>query len=369
MARIPAFDLQRAARPLAERIDARWRALMADTAFVGGPEVEAFERAWARFLGTTECVGVANGTDALVLALRALELEPGDEVIVPSFTFVATAAAVVLVGGRPAFADVEAATLNLDPESLRARITGRTVGVIGVHLYGRPFAVDAVAEICDARGLWLIEDAAQAHGAEWNGTKIGNFGRVATWSFYPSKNLGCFGDGGAVTSNDRKLLERIRRLANHGRREHYLHQEVGMNSRLDALQAAVLNCRLPWLEEDNARRRQIADRYRRALEGIDGLRLLADPPQARCVHHQMTVWTERRDELRAHLQARGVSTAIHYPLALHRQPAFLDVAREDEPLPVATAAGDHVLCLPMFPQLTDDEVDQVCAAVRGFFSG
>jgi len=367
MTQIPFFDLQRAIESLAEEIESRWRSLLQESSFVGGPEVDRFEQAYASYVAAAECVGVANGTDAIVLALRALDLQPGDEVIVPSFTFIATAGAVVLAGGTPVFADVEADTLNLDWERAAERITPRTVGVVGVHLYGRPFAVDRAQRLCERHGLWLIEDAAQAHGAEWQGTRVGNFGALATWSFYPAKNLGCFGDGGAVTGNDTDLLARVRRLANHGRQQHYVHSEVGMNSRLDALQAAVLNCRLPLLEEHNQRRRAIARRYREALSEVGDLRFLTDPPGALSVFHQMTLLTRRRDELRQFLAEQGVGTAVHYPLALHLQPAFAARSDELEDLPVATAAGEEVLCLPVFPELTDDEVGEVCAAVRRFF--
>jgi dTDP-4-amino-4,6-dideoxygalactose transaminase len=364
---IPGFDLQRAVAQVGEEVHEKWLSLTERTAFVGGAEVEVFEQSFADYLSAAGCVGVANGTDALELAIRALDLQPGDEVVVPSYTFIATAAAICLAGGRPVFADVESATLNLDADDLRRRITDRTVGVIGVHLYGRPFEVDAIAAICRQQGLWLIEDAAQAHGARWHGSSVGSFGRLATWSFYPSKNLGCFGDGGAVTGNDTELLNRVRLLANHGRTAHYEHSEVGRNSRLDALQAAVLNCRLPGLEADNERRRQIAQVYCKTLARVGDLRLLEDRPDTLPVFHQMTVLTSQRNELREHLSARGIGTAIHYPRALHLQPAFATDGWPVSDLPVAEAAGEQVLCLPMFPQLTDAEVDTVCEAVVDFF--
>lgn len=367
MKQIPYFDLQRAIEPIADQVESRWRSLLAASSFVGGDEVERFERAFADLTRTAGCVGVANGTDALLLALRALGLEPGDEVIVPSFTFIATAATVVLAGGTPVFVDVEAESLNLDWQRAADHITPRTVGVIGVHLYGRPFAVDRAQEVAERHGIWLIEDAAQAHGAEWQGTRVGSFGSLATWSFYPSKNLGCFGDGGAVTGNDSDLLATVRRLANHGRLEHYVHSEAGMNSRLDALQAAVLNCRLPSLEGNNERRRQIAKQYREALGEIGDLRFLVDPPGSHCVFHQETVRTKQRDELRQFLKERGIGTGVHYPLALHLQPAFATARAAVAELPVSTMAGREVLCLPMFPELTDGEVGEVCAAVQQFF--
>jgi dTDP-4-amino-4,6-dideoxygalactose transaminase len=367
MIRIPAFDLQRAIQAIGSDVEDRWHELVTASAFVGGAEVDRFERAFAEFVGAADCVGVANGTDALILALRALDLRPGDEVLVPSFTFIATAATVALTGGVPVFVDVEADTLNLDWVHAESCITERTVGVIGVHLYGRPFAVDRARQLTESHGLWLIEDSAQAHGAEWQGTPVGNFGRLATWSFYPAKNLGCFGDGGAVTGNDPELLARVRRLANHGRTEHYEHSEVGLNSRLDGLQAAVLNTRLPGLAAANRRRREIALRYRDSLTGVGDLRFLTNAAEALPVYHQKTVLTASREALRSHLDSHGIGTGIHYPKALHLQAAFATHAPPAAELPVATRAGDEVLCLPMFAELTDAEVDEVCAAVRSFF--
>ncbi|MEZ5332954.1 MAG: DegT/DnrJ/EryC1/StrS family aminotransferase [Thermoanaerobaculia bacterium] len=366
MSSVPQLDLSRAARRLEPELSQRWSSLVDRTAFIAGAEVRELEERFASFLGAEAVVGVANGTDALVLALRALEVRPGDEVIVPAFSFVASASSVRLVGATPVFADVEPDTLNLDPASVASRIGERTVGVLGVHLYGHPFAVDAVQAICREHHLWLLEDAAQAHGALWRGRRVGTFGRLATWSFYPTKNLGCFGDGGAV-SGEPELVERVRSLANHGSRERYVHLEIGTNSRLDALQAAVLNVRLPLLESDNARRRDLAARYREGLAGLDGLDLLAVRDEAEPVFHQLTVLTDRRDGLQAHLSGAGIGSAVHYPGALHRQGAFADLVVGD--LPVAERAAGRVLCLPMFAELRDDEVDAVCAAVREYFSG
>jgi dTDP-4-amino-4,6-dideoxygalactose transaminase len=365
---VPFLDLGRARRRIAGELAERWERVLDGTAFVLGPEVREFEAAFAAYLEVGACVGLANGTDALVLALRALDLRPGDEVIVPAFSFFATAEAVVLLGGRPVFADVDPETLNLEPRDAAARVTPRTVGVIGVHLYGRPFDVDAVLDLCARHGLWLLEDAAQAHGARWKGRRVGGFGRLAAWSFYPTKNLGCFGDGGAATGDDRALLERLRTLANHGQAGRYHHVEVGTNSRLDSLQAAVLNCRLPLLDADNARRREIACRYHGGLAGVGDLALPPDREGAFSVYHQMTVRTARRDALLEHLKAQGIGAAVHYPSPLHLQPALagrVQVATGD--LPVATAAGGQVLCLPVFPELTNEEVERVCVAIRDFF--
>jgi dTDP-4-amino-4,6-dideoxygalactose transaminase len=365
---VPILDLSRVRRRIARDLDERWQRILDQSAFVLGPEVREFETAFAAYLGVEACVGLANGTDALILALRALGLRPGDEVIVPAFSFFATAEAVALLGGKVVFADVDPETLNLDPADAEARVTERTAGLIGVHLYGRPFDVDALLALCGRRGLWLLEDAAQAHGAEWKGRRVGGFGQLAAWSFYPTKNLGCFGDGGAATGNDRTLVEKVRSLGNHGQTVRYTHLEIGTNSRLDSLQAAVLNCRLALLDQDNARRGEIACRYHGALCGVGDLRLIPDPPGVRSVYHQFTVRTARRDELMAHLKERGIASAVHYPSPLHQQPAMAGLvdAREGD-LPVATAAAREVLCLPVFPELTHEEVEAVAAAVRGFF--
>jgi dTDP-3-amino-3,4,6-trideoxy-alpha-D-glucose transaminase len=365
---VPILDLSRVRQRIATPLDERWRRILDQSSFILGPEVKELETAFAEYLGVAACAGLGNGTDALILGLRALGLQPGDEVIVPAFSFFATAEAVALLGGKVVFADVDPETLNLDPADAAARVTGRTVGIIGVHLYGRPFDVDALLALCERRGLWLFEDAAQAHGARWKGTRVGGFGQLAAWSFYPTKNLGCFGDGGAVTGNDREIVERVRSYGNHGQTVRYTHVALGTNSRLDSLQAAVLNCRLALLDEDNARRREIAGRYQSAFAGVGDLRLLPDRPEVESVYHQLTVRTARRDELMAHLKERGIASAIHYPSPLHHQPAMADlVDASDGDLPVATAAALEVLCLPVFPELTDDEVEAVSAAVRSFF--
>jgi dTDP-4-amino-4,6-dideoxygalactose transaminase len=365
---VPVFDLARAYRRIAPELQERWRTICDRTAFVLGPAVKEFEDAWTGYLGAAGCVAVANGTDALVVGLRALDLRPGDEVIVPAFTFFATAEAVVLAGGKPVFADVDPTTLNLDLRDAAARVTPRTVGILGVHLYGRPFDVESAAALCARHGLWLMEDAAQAQGAAVGGRRVGTFGALAGWSFYPSKNLGCFGDGGAVSGPDAKLLERVRRIANHGQVGRYQHAEIGTNSRLDALQAAVLSCRLPLLEQDNARRRELACKYYGGLAGVGDISLPQDPVGTVCVYHQLTLRTARRQELARHLTARGVGHAVHYPEPLHRQAPFASVAGGAPELPAAEAAAAEVLSLPMFPELTDAELDETLAAVREFFA-
>jgi dTDP-4-amino-4,6-dideoxygalactose transaminase len=365
---IPILDLKRARQRIASELEERWARILDENSYVLGPEVREFEKAFADFLELPASVAVGNGTDGLILALRALDLKPGDEVIVPAFSFFATAEAVLWLGGTPIFADVDSETLNLDPADAEARVTGRTVGIIGVHLYGRPFDVDAIQALCAKRGLWLVEDAAQAHGARWKEKRVGGLGRLAAWSFYPTKNLGCFGDGGAVTGGDADLVAKVRLLANHGQTSRYHHVLVGVNSRLDSLQAAVLNCRIKRLDEDNARRRDLAGRYQKGLAGTGDIRLPPDREGATPVYHQLTLRTEKRDALMEHLKSRGIASAVHYPSTLDRQPAMEGLAAVPAgDLPIATAAAQEVLCLPMYPELTDQEVDAVCEAVRSFY--
>ncbi len=369
MTPVPYLDLTRARRRIADRLAERWQAILDANAFVLGPDVQRFERAFADFLETPETVGVANGTDALVLAVRALGARPGDEVIVPAFSFFATAEAVVLAGASPVFADVLPETLNLDPDAVSARVTQRTVGVIGVHLYGRPFDFAALDALCRRHQLWLIEDAAQAHGARYRGRRVGTLGQLAAWSFYPTKNLGAFGDAGGLSGADPEALARARQLANHGQDGRYHHVAIGTNSRLDALQAAVLDLRLETLEADNAARRALATRYADGLAGVGDLRLPVDHPDDTCVVHQLTVLTERRDALMEFLRERGIGSSVHYPSPLNRQPAMATIlgGAAPEPMPVAERAAREVLCLPMFAELEAAEVDRVVAAVRAFY--
>jgi dTDP-4-amino-4,6-dideoxygalactose transaminase len=367
MTPIPYLDLSRARRRIDERLAARWRAILDANAFVLGAEVQELERAFRDFLSAAGVVAVANGTDALALALRALDLAPGDEVIVPAFSFFATAEAVALAGGVPVFADVLPETLNLDPADLARRVSARTVGVIGVHLYGRPFDAEAIAAICRDRGLWLVEDAAQAHGARYRGRRVGTLGALAAWSFYPTKNLGAFGDAGAVSGTDEELLARVRRLANHGQTARYHHVEIGTNSRLDSLQAAVLNLRLETLDEDNVRRRELAAIYLEGLAGVGDIAFPRDHPDDEVVYHQMTIRTSRRDELMKFLAQRGVGSSIHYPSPLHLQPAVAERLPVQPSLPAAERAAAEVLCLPMFAELEPAEARGAVEAVRAFY--
>ena len=365
---IPILDLTRARKRIDAPLRERWNRILDANSYIQGPEVKEFECAFTGFLGAQAAVGVANGTDALVVALRALGLSHGAEVLVPAFGFFATAEAVVLAGGVPIFCDIDAATYNLDPQELERHAGPRTAGVIGVHLYGRPFDVESVTATCKRRGWFLVEDAAQAHGARRRGRRVGTLGDLAAWSFYPTKNLGCFGDGGAISGMDDELMKRVHRLANHGQSERYTHVEIGTNSRLDSLQAAVLNCRLPLLDEDNARRRSLAALYIEALTGVGDLRFPPDDPDDEAVYHQMTVATAHRDALQEFLKVQGVGSAVHYPSPLHRQAAMKALLPKPPSLPRAEKAASEVLCLPMFPELEENQVLRVSETVRAFFA-
>jgi dTDP-4-amino-4,6-dideoxygalactose transaminase len=339
--------------------------------YILGPEVEAFEREFAAFAGTSHAVGVASGTDALSLALRGLGIGAGDSVITVSHTAVATVAAIEVVGATPVLVDIDPERMTLSPTGLEAAIEAlkgrhRFRAVIPVHLYGQPADMVAILDIARRHGLRVIEDCAQAHGAEAAGRKAGTFGDVAAFSFYPTKNLGALGDGGAIATNDSELADRIRALREYGWRERYVSQEAGVNSRLDPVQAAVLRVKLKYLDADNGRRRAIAGLYSEALAEAS-FTLPREAPGTRHVYHQYVLRSSRRDELRAFLAERGVNTLVHYPLPVHLQPAY--GRRIDTPpggLPVTERVCREVLSLPVQPELTDGEVERVIASLKAF---
>jgi dTDP-4-amino-4,6-dideoxygalactose transaminase len=335
--------------------------------YILGPEVEAFERELAAALGTRGSVGVANGTDAIELALHASGVGPGDEVVTTPLTAAFTALAVARLGARPVFADLDPETLNLSPAAVARAVTPRTKAILPVHLYGHPADLDPLLEIARSRGLVLVEDACQAVGAQYKSRPVGHVSGLAALSFYPTKNLGGFGDGGAVLVDDEAVRDRLRRLRNGGQSDRYRHEVAGVNSRLDEMQAAILRVKLARLAAWTDRRRALAALYQSELAGVP-LRLPAEQPYARAVYHLYVVRHARRDALAAFLKDRGVSTLIHYPIPLHRQPAFAPFAPPEGSLPVAEAAAGEILSLPMYPELTDDQARRVAAAVRDFFA-
>lgn len=346
--------------PIRDQLDAAWADILGRSAFVGGTPVEAFERKWAAYCETAHCVSVANGTDALELVLFAVGIGPGDEVIVPANTFVATAEAVVTVGATPVFVDVDPGSLLLTAAAVEAALTDRTRAVVVVHLYGQVAAMDELSAVAERAGIQLIEDAAQAHGARYRSRPAGSFGVAGTFSFYPGKNLGALGDGGAVVTDDAELAATIRTLANHGRGTHLLHTRSGRNSRLDGLQAAVLAVKLAHLDDWNGHRRLVHAAYRDRFEGSE-VTMLTTLPGGTPVHHLEVVRVPDRDRLVARLDQAGIATGIHYARPCHKHPAF---ARFDvRSLPVAETAARRQLSLPMHPTLTLDEVDFVADKV------
>jgi dTDP-4-amino-4,6-dideoxygalactose transaminase len=361
---VPFTDLAAMTRDVRGAVEEAWARLLDSSAFVGGAAVELFERAWASYCGVADAVGVGSGTDALLLTLMALDIGAGDEVIVPANTFIASAEAVVLAGATPVFTDVSADTLLLTPAQLDAAVTRRTAAVIVVHLYGQMPDMDALTRRAGRAGLVLIEDAAQAHGASWRGRRAGSFGRAGCFSFYPAKNLGAFGDAGAVVTDDAELAARLRSLRDHGRslRSRYDHELVGTNSRLDALQAGALSAKLPWLDPWTESRRAIAARYRAACADGGAARLVAEPPGSRGVYHLAVARVADRARVRRRLAEAGIQTQIHYPTPCHLQPPYRPFATR--PLPVVEESAAEVLSLPMFPHMTDGQVARVCEAIR-----
>jgi dTDP-4-amino-4,6-dideoxygalactose transaminase len=332
--------------------------------YIGGPEVEAFEGAFAAYCGATYCVGVGNGLDALHLALRALCVGAGDEVIVPSNTFIATWLAVSQVGARCVPVEPDDGDFQIDPARIEAAITVRTKVIIPVHLYGHPADLEAIGAIARRHGLAVLEDAAQAHGALYRGRRIGGHGNIVAWSFYPGKNLGAIGDGGAVTCDDPALAEKLRLLRNYGSRERYRNEVPGYNSRLDPIQAAVLATKLPALDRWNARRQAIAARYQAAFADT-ALTLPKVRDSVEPVWHLYCVRHPQRDRLRALLAEAGIETLIHYPIPPHLQIAYADLGLKPGALPIAEQMSAQLCSLPIDPTMEDSDVEQVIAAVRG----
>jgi dTDP-4-amino-4,6-dideoxygalactose transaminase len=365
---IPFLDLAAMTREVRDTVEVAWGRLLESSRFIGGDAVEEFEHAWASYCGVPHALGVGNGTDAIQLTLTALGIGPGDEVILPTNTFVATAEAVVLAGAVPRFADVSPDTLLLTADGLEAALTRRTKAVIVVHLYGQMPDMDALCAVADAAGVAVIEDAAQAHGATWRGRPAGSVGIAGCFSFYPGKNLGAFGDAGAVVTADADLARRIGVLRDHGRAtgSHYRHVMVGTNSRLDAVQAVVLTAKLSRLDAWNEARRSIASRYQTAFASGPG-RPVGEIPGARGTYHLAVLRVPDRALVREQLTAMGVQTQIHYPIPCHQQAPYRRFA--DRPLPVAERTAGEVLSLPMFPHMTDDQVARVCDAVHEAMSG
>jgi dTDP-4-amino-4,6-dideoxygalactose transaminase len=357
------LDVKSAQVELREELDAAIGRVVDSGWYILGPEVESFEAAYANYCSAKHCVSLANGLDALHLALRAMEVGPGDEVIVPSNTYIATWLAVSQCGAIPVPVEPDESTHNLDPALIEAAITPRTKVILPVHLYGQPADMDPILAIAGKHHLYVLEDAAQAHGARYKGRRVGAHGNAVAWSFYPGKNLGALGDGGAVTTNDAQLAERIRVLRNYGSRVKYVNEVRGFNSRLDPIQAAVLSVKLRHLDEWNARRCVIADRYLRALRDLD-LTLPVVPDWAEPAWHLFVVRSAHRESLQRSLAAANVGSLIHYPIPPHMQAAYADSGFDPDGFPIASRIASEVLSLPMGPHLSEQDASTVLTALR-----
>lgn len=364
---VPLLELTRQYQELKAELDAAVLALLASGQYVLGPAVAEFEAAAAQALGVPHAVGVANGTDALQIALQALGMEPGDEVVTTPFTFIATAEVVSLLGGKPVFVDIEADTFNIDPAQIEAAITPRTRAIIPVHLFGHPAPMDEIRAIARRHNLPVIEDAAQGWGARLQTAQgeraCGAMGEAAAFSFFPSKNLGACGEGGLITTASAAVAAQARMLREHGQRRRYVHDAVGYNSRLHALQAAILNVKLPHAARWNEARRHNAARYRELLGDLP-LTLPTERPGAYHVYHQYTLRSPRRDAIFEALKSENIGCAIYYPICLHLQPVYENLGYAEGQLPVAEQAAREVLSLPIFPELRPDEIEAVAAALR-----
>ncbi len=360
---IPYVDLKAQYRSIKAEIDEAVGRVLESAQFVLGDEVAAFEREFAAYCGSAEAIGVNSGTSALHLALVAAGIGPGDEVITVPFTFVATVSAIVYAGATPVFVDIEPEYYMLDPARLEAAITPRTRAIVPVHLYGQPADMDPILEIARRRGVMVIEDAAQAHGAEYKGRRCGSFGEMGCFSFYPGKNLGAYGEGGAVVTSDPRLADRIRLLRSWGEAHRYEHAIKGFNYRMDGLQGAILRVKLRHLERWTELRRSRARAYRRALAGLP-MSLPAEREDARHVFHVFAARVPQRDAWRARLAELGIQVGVHYPIPIHLQPAHRDLGYLEGSFPVSEAIAREVLSLPIYPELTDDQIDSVAEAFR-----
>ena len=362
---VPLLDLRAQYDAMRTEIDDAVRRVLESTRFIGGPEVTGLEEEVARYSQCAHAIACASGTDALLLALRALDIGPGDEVVTSAYSFFASAGTIANVGATPVFVDIDPRTYNLDPHRLEAAITPRTKAVVAVHLYGQCCDLTAVQAVCHKRQVWLIEDAAQAIGAEWEGKRAGSVGDIGGFSFFPSKNLGAAGDGGMMTTQSAERADRLRLLREHGARPKYYHALVGTNSRLDALQAAILRVKLRHLDRWSEQRARNAEVYNAAFEGSRVGRPFRDA-RARHIYNQYVIRIERRDELKQHLAERGIGTEIYYPVPLHLQQCFGALGYRSGDMPMSEAAARETLALPIYPEVGEERLRYVAQCVKEF---
>jgi len=364
---VPFFDLKRQYASIKDEVDKAVRAVFDNTAFILGPSVSEFERGFAEYLGAEHAIGVNSGTSALHLALKAVGVGNGSEVITTPLTFIATAEAIVMSGAKPVFVDVDKDSLNIDPQQVEAAVSEYTKAIIPVHLYGQVADMDPIMEIARKHKLAVIEDACQAHGAEYKGRKAGVIGDVSAFSFYPSKNLGAYGEGGMVVTRDAEIAARVKALRNHGQNKKDNHKWVGYNYRMSGIQGAVLKTKLAHLDGWTEKRREIAALYSELLAGVSYVDVPREAVPGKHVYHLYVIRTRRRNELKEFLEQEGVQTRIHYPRCLHLQEAFEFLSYRPGDFPVAEEAVDEILSLPMFPELTRDEVEYVANSIKKFY--
>lgn len=365
---IPLVDLKAQYHRFKHEIDAAIASVVERTSFILGPDVETFEKAFGAYCGNVHAIGVGNGTDATAMALRAVGVKAGDEVITTAHTFIATVEGIGELGAIPVFVDIKDDTLLIDPAKVEAAITPRTKAILPVHLYGQTADMNPLLALAHRFGLKVVEDACQAHGAEYRGRRAGSMGDAATFSFYPGKNLGAYGDAGAITTRHQDAADWLKRLRNHGRATKYTHDFEGRNSRMDGIQGAVLSVKLPYLDGWNLRRRQVAARYDAGLQGVRGLRRVMTGDGCSPVYHLYVIRVGDRDRVLAQLQAQGIEAGIHYPVPLHLQKAYSHLGMKEGDLPVTELAAKEILSLPICPELSFEDQDRVISVLRNILS-
>lgn len=363
---IPLVDLKTQYKSLNKEINAAFKNICDLSSFIKGPALEKFEKSFSNFSGVKYCVGVASGTDALFLSLTALGIKRGDEVILPVNTFIATAYAILYVGAKPVFVDVDPLTYNINTEKIESKITDRTKAIIPVHLYGQPCQMDKILILAKKYNLLVIEDACQSHGASFRGKPVGSFGKMAAFSFYPGKNLGAYGDGGAITTNSLSLANLLKQLREYGSTKKYFYRIIGYNSRLDALQAAILQTKLKFLPLWNKKRQTAANYYNKRLAEISLIKTPVINNEIRSVFHLYVVQTPKRDKLIKYLSSKNIQTGIHYPKPLHLQKPFIKLGYKKGDFPVSETLSEKILSLPIFPEITFNQQDYVVESIRSF---
>ena len=366
--KVPFIDLKQNYLSVKEEVLSELNAVLENTQYVLGPKVASFEKNFAAFHKVAYCYGTSSGTAANHLALWALGVGPGDEVIIPANTFIATAWGATLCGATPVFVDCEAGSYNINPDLIEAKITSRTKAIVAVHLYGQPADIDRIKAIADKHKLYLVEDAAQAHGAEYNGQKVGGFGVVASFSFYPGKNLGAYGEGGAVTTNNAALAYKMILLREHGSEEKYHHILLGHNYRMEGIQGAVLGVKLKYLIQWNLQRRNTAELYRKYLADVEELILPVEMNYSKHVYHLFVVVAKKRNELQLYLQSKLIDTGLHYPIPLHLQPCFAFLSYQKGDFPISEFMSQSCLSLPIFPEITEEQVCYVADQIKSFYT-